>query len=166
MTEPSDRKVALVTGGGSGIGRAAALAFVGRGVAVVIADVDDAAGQQTLALINERGGDGAFVHTDVAQARDVEELLAGTVDAFGSLQHAFNCAGIGGKLAGTADGDEADWDRTIAVNLKGVWLCLRAEIKQMLAGGGGSIVNASSAVALRGAPGLGAYSASRGASSS
>jgi NAD(P)-dependent dehydrogenase (short-subunit alcohol dehydrogenase family) len=162
MTEPGDRKVTLVTGGGSGIGRAAALAFVSRGVAVVIADVDDAGGHETLALINERGGDGVFVHTDVAQARDVEELLARTVDAFGGLHHAFNCAGIGGKLAPTADCDEADWDRAIAVNLKGVWLCLRAEIKQMLAGGGGSIVNASSAAAIRSAPGLAAYSASKG----
>jgi NAD(P)-dependent dehydrogenase (short-subunit alcohol dehydrogenase family) len=162
MTGHNGGKVALVTGGGSGIGRAAALAFAGRGAAVVIADVDDAGGEQTVALINERGGEGLFVHTDVAQALAVEELLVHTVDAFGALHHAFNCAGIAGELAPTADCEEANWDRTIAVNLKGIWLCLRAEIKQMLAGGGGSIVNTSSVAGLRGFPGIPAYSASKG----
>ena len=162
MSGHNGGKVALVTGGGSGIGRAAALAFVGCGVAVVIADVDDAGGEQTVALVNERGGEGLFVHTDVAQAREVEQLLARTVDAFGGLHHAFNCAGIAGEIAPTADCDEANWDRTIAINLKGMWLCLRAEIQQMLAGGGGSIVNTSSVAGIRGFPGIPAYSASKG----
>jgi NAD(P)-dependent dehydrogenase (short-subunit alcohol dehydrogenase family) len=128
----------------------------------MIADVDDAAGQQTVALVNERGADGVFVHTDVAQARDVDELLRRTVNAYGGLHHAVNCAGIGGELAFIADGDEAIWERTIAVNLTGVWLCLRAEIKQMLAGGGGSIVNISAVAGIRGLPGISAYSASKG----
>ncbi|MEA2233699.1 MAG: hypothetical protein QOD83_3515 [Solirubrobacteraceae bacterium] len=163
MTAYNAGKVTLVTGGASGIGRAAALAFAGRGAAVVIADVDDAGGEQTVALINQRGGEGLFVHTDVTQARDVEELLARTVDTFGALHHAFNCAGIAGEMAPTADCDEENWDRTIAINLKGIWLCLRAEIKQMLAGGGGSIVNTSSVAGLRGFPGISAYSASKGA---
>jgi NAD(P)-dependent dehydrogenase (short-subunit alcohol dehydrogenase family) len=107
-----------------------------------------------------------FVHTDVTQAREVEELLASTVDAFGGLHHAFNCARVVGELAPTADCDEASWDRTIAINLKGMWLCLRAEIKQMLAGGGGSIVNTSSVAGIRGFPGIPACSASKGALSS
>jgi NAD(P)-dependent dehydrogenase (short-subunit alcohol dehydrogenase family) len=162
MSGHNGGKVALVTGGGSGIGRAAGLAFAGAGAAVVIADIDDAAGRQTVAQVNERGGDGLFVHTDVAQARKVEQLLARTVKAFAGLHHAFNCAGIAGEIASTADCDEANWDRTIAINLKGVWLCLRAEIKQMLAGGGGSIVNTSSVLGIRGFPGAAAYSASKG----
>ena len=154
--------VALVTGGASGIGRAAALAFAERGASVVIADIDRAGGEETVARVNERGGDGLFVHTDISQAAEVDELVARTVDAFGGLHRALNCAGIAGEIAATADCDEANWDRTIAINLKGMWLCLRAEIKQMLAAGGGSIVNTASVAGVVGFRGLPAYSASKG----
>lgn len=157
-----DTRVALVTGGGSGIGRAAALAFAAAGMAVAVADIDDAGGEETVARVNEIGGDGVFMHVDVAQASEVDELLNRTVDAFGGLHQAFNCAGIAGEMAPTADCDDANWDHTINVNLKGMWLCMRAEIKQMLAGGGGSIVNTSSVAGVRGFPGLPAYSASKG----
>jgi NAD(P)-dependent dehydrogenase (short-subunit alcohol dehydrogenase family) len=151
--------VALVTGSGSGIGRAAALAFAERGVSVVIADIDPVGGEQTVVGVNERGGEGMFVHTDISQADEVDELLARTVDAFGGLDRAVNCAAIASELAATADCDESNWDRTIAVNLKGTWLCLRAEIKQMLASGGGSIVNTASVAGVVGVAGLPAYNA-------
>jgi NAD(P)-dependent dehydrogenase (short-subunit alcohol dehydrogenase family) len=154
--------VALVTGGGSGIGRAAALAFAERGASVVIADIDPVGGEQTVVGVNERGGEGMFVHTDISQAGEVDELLARTVEAFGGLDRAVNCAAIASEPAATADCDESNWDRTIAVNLKGTWLCLRAEIKQMLANGGGSIVNTSSVAGVVGVAGFPAYSASKG----
>jgi NAD(P)-dependent dehydrogenase (short-subunit alcohol dehydrogenase family) len=162
MSEAERGKVALVTGGGSGIGRAAALAFAGRGAAVVVADIDRAGGEETVAAVNGGGGEALFVQTDVSQADAVDELLASAVDAFGGVHRALNCAGIAGEMAPTADCDEANWDRTIAINLKGMWLCLRAEIKQMLANGGGAIVNTSSVAGVRGFPGLPAYSASKG----
>jgi NAD(P)-dependent dehydrogenase (short-subunit alcohol dehydrogenase family) len=152
-------KVALVTGAGSGIGRASALAFAREGASVVVVDVDPAAGEETARLI----GDGAtFVSCDVASAADVESLVQRAVDLHGRLDCAHNNAGITLGFARVADVAEEDFDRTIAVNLKGVWLCMKYEIAQMLKQeGGGAIVNTASIAGLIGSPRTSAYTASK-----
>ena len=135
----SDRPVALVTGAGSGIGRAAALAFAARGAAVVAADIDADAARETAALVAES----TSVQADVAVARDVEAMVAHALERFGRLDWAFNNAGITTPPRRTAELDEADWDRVIAVDLKGVWLCMKYEIPALLRTRG-AIVNMSS----------------------
>jgi NAD(P)-dependent dehydrogenase (short-subunit alcohol dehydrogenase family) len=155
-------KVALVTGGGSGLGRASAVAFASQGAGVVVADIDVDGGDETVSLLEAAGGEGLFVRTDVSQADQVEQLVAQAVASFGALHYAFNSAGISGDIASTVDCTEENWDRTIATNLKGTWLCVRAEIPSMIAAGGGSIVNAASVAALVGYPGAPAYSAAKG----
>jgi NAD(P)-dependent dehydrogenase (short-subunit alcohol dehydrogenase family) len=154
-------QVALVTGAASGIGRATALAFAARGMRVVVSDVQLAAGEETVRLARERGGDARFVRADVSRASDVEMLVSGTLSAYGRLDIAFNNAGIEGVMAATAEAAEADFDRTLAVNLKGVWLCMRHEIPVMLARGRGAIVNCASIAGLVGFPRAGAYVASK-----
>jgi NAD(P)-dependent dehydrogenase (short-subunit alcohol dehydrogenase family) len=158
-----DGKVALVTGAGSGIGRATALAFARAGARVVAADVDEAGGAATAAQLTDAGGDGVFVRADVAVARDVEGLVAAAVARYGRLDYAHNNAGIEGSVApGTAfhEYPEDAWDRVLGVNLKGVWLCMQAEITQMLAQGGGAIVNTASIAGLVGGFGA-AYTAAK-----
>jgi NAD(P)-dependent dehydrogenase (short-subunit alcohol dehydrogenase family) len=162
MSKKFEGKVALVTGAASGIGRASALAFAREGAKAVVADVLAEGGQETVRMIKEAGGDGLFVRTDVAKAAEVESLIQETVDTYGRLDFAHNNAGIAGDEAPTADCTEENWDHTIAVNLKGVWLCMKYEIPQMLKLGGGAIVNTASTaglVALEGSP---AYCASKG----
>ena len=155
-------KVALVTGASSGIGRATALAFAKAGYAVVLADRADIGGHGVKAEIAAAGGTALFVHCDVAEEADVRNLVDRAVATFGRLDAAFNNAGIEGKPAPTADCTEENWDRTIAVNLKGVWLCMVHEIRQMLhQGSGGVIVNCASVAGLEGVPGLPAYCASK-----
>lgn len=154
-------KVALVTGGGSGIGRAAALAFAREGAKVVVSDVVIDGGEETVRLIKAAGGQAVFVKADVARPAEVDALIARVVDTYGRLDCAFNNAGIEGTMAQTADCSEENWDRTIAINLKGVWLCLKAEIPQMLKQGGGAIVNTASVAGLVGFAGLPAYVASK-----
>ena len=144
MAGAFDGKVVLVTGAGSGIGRASALAFVRQGARVVIADVDAVGGEETVQLIAQAGGEATFVRADVAVARDVEALVERTVEQFGRLDCAHNNAGIDGPLVPTTDYPEEDWQRVIGVNLTGVWLCLKYELRQMLMQGGGAIVNTSS----------------------
>ena len=162
MSGRLDGRVALVTGGGSGIGRATAVMFAAEGAAVAIADVDTDGGEETATLVEQQGGRCVFVRCDVSQAAEVEALVARAVEFLGGLDVAFNCAGIAGDLGATGDCNEDNWDRTIATNLKGVWLCMRAEINAMLTRGGGSIVNAASVAGLVGYPGLPAYSAAKG----
>ena len=155
-------KVALVTGASSGIGRATALAFAKAGYAVVLGDRADSGGHGVKAEIEAAGGTALFVHCDVAEEADVRNLVDRAVAAFGRLDAAFNNAGIEGAPAPTADCTEQNWDRTIAVNLKGVWLCMVHEIRQMLRqGSGGVIVNCASVAGLEGVPGLPAYCASK-----
>lgn len=154
-------KVALVTGAASGIGRATALAFAREGARVVVADYDADGGEETSNQIRQDGGEAIFVRTDVSKPADVEAMLAATMDAFGRLDFVFNNAGIEGQAAPTAEGTEENWDRVIAVNLKGVWLCMKAELPHMLAGGGGVIVNCSSIAGLVGFEGSPAYVASK-----
>lgn len=155
-------KVALVTGGSSGIGRAAALAFAREGAKVVVADVQVAGGQETVRLIRDAGGEAVFVRTDVANPVEVQALVDQAVQRYGRLDYAFNNAGIEGTLAPTAECSEENWNRTLEINLKGVWLCMRAEIAQMLKQGGGAIVNTASVAGLVGFQNLPAYCASKG----
>jgi NAD(P)-dependent dehydrogenase (short-subunit alcohol dehydrogenase family) len=155
-------KVALVTGGASGIGRACAQLFAREGASVVVSDVALEGGEQTVGLIEEDGGQASFVEADVSKASQVEALVGRTVETYGRLDYAFNNAGIEGPMAtNTADYTEEDWDRVIAVNLKGVWLCMKHEIPQMLSQGAGSIVNNSSVEGLVGLQGTSAYAASK-----
>jgi len=154
-------KVALVTGAGSGIGRATALACAREGAKVVAADIAVEGGEETVAHIKRAGGEAIFVATDVTQANAVQALIAAAVAAYGRLDCAHNNAGIEGVWATTADYPEDDWDRVMAVNLKGVWLCMKYEIPQMLQQGGGAIVNTASLAGLVGAKRLAAYVASK-----
>jgi len=155
-------KVALVTGGASGIGQACAQLFAKEGASVVLSDVALEGGHETVRLIEEDGGEAFFVEADVSEAAEVEALIGRTVEAHGRLDYAFNNAGIEGRMAtNTADYSEEDWDRVIAVNLKGVWLCMKNEISQMLSQGAGSIVNNSSVEGLVGLQGTSAYAASK-----
>ena len=145
------------------MGRAAALSFVREGAQVVVSDIAEAGGRETVRLVGEAGGQATYVHCDVASARDVESAVAATVAAYGRLDCAFNNAGIEGTPGCfIADVDEADWDRVHAINLKGVWLCMKYEIRQLLAqGGAGAIVNNASAAALSGWPEGSVYAAAK-----
>ncbi len=161
MTEEFVGKVALVTGGSAGIGRATALAFARQGASVVVADIDVSGGGETVRMIEQEGGEGLFVEADVSQAQDVKEMVERTIDAYGRLDFAFNNAGIEGERAPTADTNEENWDRVMDINLKGVWLCMKYEIPRMLEGGGGAIVNTSSVAGRVGFAQIPAYTASK-----
>ncbi len=136
-----DGKIALVTGGGSGIGQATALAFAREGAKVVVADVLVDGGEETVKRIKSAGGDAAFSKTNVAEATEVEAMVKYAVATYGHLDCAFNNAGIAGAAARTAEYTQAQWDRVIAINLTGVWLCMKYEIEQMQKQGGRAIVN-------------------------
>jgi NAD(P)-dependent dehydrogenase (short-subunit alcohol dehydrogenase family) len=163
MAENLDGKTALVTGAGSGIGRAASLAYATSGARVVVTDVNIEGGEETVQMIKESGGEAILVHADVSRPTDTEAMVNQAVKAFGSLDYAFNNAGIGGGRDRhlTADYLEEDWDRVMAINLKGVWLCMKAEIPQMLKQGKGAIVNTASIAGLVGLSGTVAYVAAK-----
>lgn len=137
-------KIGLVTGAGSGIGREVALLMARDGANVVVADVADDHGIETVKMIQRTGGGAAFVHADVSDPAQVEAMVKFAVDTYGGLHLAVNNAGIGGPAALMGDYPVDGWDKVIGVNLTGVFLCLRAELPVMAAGGGGSIVNISS----------------------
>lgn len=161
MPELED-KIALVTGGGSGIGRETAVLFGRAGAKIVVAGRREKEGQETIELIRAAGGDGLFVATDTSKSADVDALIKRTAEHFGRLDIAFNNAGTEGVWSPIARQSEEDFDRTLGVNLKGVWLCLKYEIRQMVKqGGGGAIVNAASVFGLIGSTGSAAYSASK-----
>jgi NAD(P)-dependent dehydrogenase (short-subunit alcohol dehydrogenase family) len=154
-------KAALVTGGGSGLGRASAIALARAGATVTVADVDEQGGKETAALVTqEAGGDAEFVRADVTQADEVEAMVDKAVAQWGHLDCALNNAGTTGVSAPTADYTIEDWNRAIALNLTGVFLCLKYELPAMLERGG-AIVNMASGAGLVGFPGLPAYVASK-----
>jgi NAD(P)-dependent dehydrogenase (short-subunit alcohol dehydrogenase family) len=152
-----DRKVALVTGGGSGIGRAAGLCFAREGARVVIGDISVEGGEETARLVRAGGGEAMFIRTDVRKDGGVKALVERVVEAYGRLDCAFNNAGIEGVRALTADYPQDMWDRILAVDLTGVWQCMRYEIPHMLRQGGGAIVNTASVLGLVGQVGDVAY---------
>lgn len=155
-------KVALVTGGGNGIGRATVLGFAARGARVVIVDRDAAGGEAVAGVVRQQGGEATFVAADVTQASSVQAYVARAVEAYGRIDCFHNNAGIEGKIAPIADYDEAMFDQVMAVNVRGVFLGLKYVLKQMLAqGGGGAIVNTASTAGLMGSPGMPAYVASK-----
>jgi NAD(P)-dependent dehydrogenase (short-subunit alcohol dehydrogenase family) len=161
MSKSFTGKVALVTGASSGIGRATALAFAREGAKVVISDVVVDGGNETVQLIKKAGGEAIFVKADVAQAADVESLVQQTVATYGRLDCAHNNAGISGPLTTVTDTAESKWDRVIAINLKGVWLCLKYELQHMSKQGSGAVVNTASGAGLVGIAGASAYVASK-----
>jgi NAD(P)-dependent dehydrogenase (short-subunit alcohol dehydrogenase family) len=161
MAGSLEGKVVLVTGGGSGIGRATALLLAKQGAKVMIADYVPEGALKTVAMIKESGGTADCLVADVSVTKQVEMTVAKTVETYGRIDGAFNNAGIEGKMAGTIDTSEENFDRTIAINLKGVWLCMKYEIPQMLKQGGGAIVNTASIAGLVGFEGGSAYNASK-----
>jgi NAD(P)-dependent dehydrogenase (short-subunit alcohol dehydrogenase family) len=162
MTRDLEGRIALITGGTSGIGRDTAVLFAKAGAKVVVTGRREAEGNETVELVRAAGGEALFVKGDVSKAVDVEMFVKKTVEKFGRLDVAFNNAGIEGVWVPIISQTEEDWDRTIDINLKGVWLCLKYEIRQMLKqGGGGSIVNMSSVAGLMGSAGAATYCASK-----
>jgi len=162
MTRELQGKIGLVTGGTSGIGRDTAVLFAKAGAKVVVAGRREVEGKETVDLIRAAGGDGLFLKADVSKAADVDALVQRTVEKFGRLDVAFNNAGIEGHWLPITEQSEEDWDRTVDINLKGVWLCLKYEIRQMLKqGGGGAIVNMASVAGMMGLAGAATYSASK-----
>lgn len=161
MAGDLNNKVAIITGGTSGIGREAAVLFAQGGAKVVVAGRRETEGNETLGLVRKAGSDGLFVKTDVSKAADVKALVQKTVQKFGRLDLAFNNAGIEGDWKPLTELTEEDWDQVIDINLKGVWLCLKYEIPEMLKSGGGAIVNMSSVAGLMGTPAAAPYGASK-----
>ena len=152
-------KVAIVTGGAFGIGKATAIAFAKKGARVVIADlVEDA---EAVNAIKALGGEVIFIKCDVSKTEDVKAMIEKTIATFGRLDYAFNNAGIEGSNGTTQECSEENWDKTIAVNLKGIWLCMKQEIPEILKQGKGVIINCASVAGLIGFPGLPAYVASK-----
>jgi len=155
-------KVAFVTGGASGIGRAAAMAFAREGACIVTADVSERDNQETARLIEEEGGRVIAVQCDVTRGEEVKKALAKTIEVFGRLDFAFNNAGIEPrKPSPTAEYDEEEWDRIFDINLRGVFLCMKHEIPLILKQGGGAIVNTSSGAGVIGIKGSPAYTAAK-----
>lgn len=154
-------KVAFVTGAGGGIGRAAALAFAREGAAVAVADVAEKENQRTAQMIEELGGRALAVRCDVTKSEDVQRALGTTVETFGRLDFAFNNAGVEYRITATDDVTEAEWDRVVDIDLRGVFLCMKYEIPLLLRSGGGAIVNTSSGAGVKGFKGGAAYVAAK-----
>jgi NAD(P)-dependent dehydrogenase (short-subunit alcohol dehydrogenase family) len=154
-------KVALITGGGGGIGRATALGFALRGAKVMVVDHDAENGRVTTEVVAQQGGEAKFTPADVTKSASVQDYVKATLDAYGRIDCFFNNAGIEGKLVPIQDYDEAVFDQVIAVNLKGVFLGLRYVLPEMLKQGSGTVVNTASVAGLIGTPGMPAYVASK-----
>lgn len=159
MEKSFKNKVAIVTGGSFGIGRATAIEFAKRGAKVVVVDwIED---NETIDLIKKIGGEAIFVKCDVSKEADVKRMIDATINAFKRLDFAFNNAGVEGAQGNTADCTVENWDKTIGINLKGIWLCMKNELPIMLKQGNGAIVNTASIAGLVGFTGLPAYVASK-----
>ncbi len=156
-----DGKVALVTGGGSGIGRATALAFAREGAQVVIGNRNEERGDEAVRAILAAGGKASFLRTDISQANDVEALVDHTMKTFGRLDVAFNNAGVEGDVRPLTEQTEANYQAVMDINVKGVWLSMKHQIPRMIEQGRGAIVNTSSIAGLIGFPGVGLYVASK-----
>lgn len=156
-----DGKIALVTGAAAGIGRATALKFAKEGAKVVVSDIDVKGGEETASLIRKNGGEAIFEAADTSNPDEVDKLLANAVKAYGRLDCACNNAGIEGKIVSMAEQEIENYDAVMAVNARGTFLCLKAEITEMLKTGGGAIVNLSSIAGLIGFPDLSPYVASK-----
>lgn len=156
-----DGLVALVTGSGAGIGRATAVKFAEEGAKVVVSDVNAGGGEETVSVIGRAGGEATFLPCDISRPNDVEALVRGTVARYGKLDCACNNAGIEGRIVPFAEQTIDTFDRVISVNLRGTFLCLKAEISEMAKTGGGAIVNLASVAGLVGFPGLSPYVASK-----
>jgi NAD(P)-dependent dehydrogenase (short-subunit alcohol dehydrogenase family) len=161
MVRRLEGKVVIVTGGGSGIGRASALCFADEGAKVVVGDVSVQGGEETVRMISASGGDALFVKCDVSVIADAKEMVQKTVEWYGKLDCAFNNAGIEGINAPVADYPDEVWDKAIGVNLIGVYHCMKHEIPAMLKSGGGSIVNNSSILGMVGFANASAYVAAK-----
>jgi NAD(P)-dependent dehydrogenase (short-subunit alcohol dehydrogenase family) len=158
-----DNKVVLITGASSGIGQAAAVALAQAGARLVLADIDGDGGARTIHKVEEIGGQATYITCDVTQPREVEAAVQRALSAYGALHHAVNSAGIsgGGMQKPLLEWDEDEFDRIMTVNVRGIWLCMKAQIPAILKSGGGSIVNLASVAGLIGAPGGAAYAASK-----
>lgn len=154
-------KIALITGGGSGIGQAACLEFARAGARVVVVDIDAASGEKTAAAVRELGGEARFIRADVSQSREVQNYVDQTLSAYGRIDAFFNNAGIEGVVSPLAEYDEDNWDRVIGINLKGTFLGLRYVLPVMIAQKKGVVVNTASVAGTVGAPNMAAYSASK-----
>ena len=156
-----DGKVALITGAGSGIGRASALVFAREGAKVALADIVVEGGEETVRMVKEAAGEAFFIKADVSNAADVEAMVNTVVETYGRIDCAYNNAGIEGQLASTDEYAEDMFDKVIGINLTGVWLCMKYELPHMLKQGSGAIVNTASGAGLIGVAGMSAYVASK-----
>lgn len=161
MAKLFEDKIALITGAASGIGRATARAFADEGARVIVLDVSTEAGHETVQLVEEDGGEAAFIKADVSQAEEVQAAIQTIIETYGRLDIGINNAGIAGPWTRVADLSFDDWDQVLAINLNGVFYCMHYEIKQMLQQGAGVIVNTASVAGLRGLANASAYSASK-----
>jgi NAD(P)-dependent dehydrogenase (short-subunit alcohol dehydrogenase family) len=159
MEKTFKNKTAIVTGGSFGIGRATAIAFAKAGANVIVADVIE--DNETIDAITKAGGKAVFVKCDVAKENEVKAMVKAAIDNYGRLDYAFNNAGIEGLAGSTIDCTNENWERTIGVNLTGVWYCMKHQIPEMLKTGNAAIVNCASIAGLVGFPGLPAYVASK-----
>ena len=157
-----ENKVAVITGAGSGVGRATALLFAKEGAKIVVADIVVEGGEETVRQIKEYGREAIFEKVDVSQAGDAQKMVKAAVDNYGKLDILYNNAGIEGPTTLTASFSESDWDRVVSVNLKGVFLCSKYAIPQMMKQGGGVIINTASIAGLVGLSYKSAYAASKG----
>jgi NAD(P)-dependent dehydrogenase (short-subunit alcohol dehydrogenase family) len=162
MSETMKNKIALVMGGGAGTGRATVLAFAKEGAKVVIADVNEEGGRETLELVRAEGGEGLFITANMGDAADVQQVIEQSRQTYGGLHMVSNNAALGAPNKPVTDLSEQEWDRCMAVTLRGVWLCMKYQLPLIEESGGGAIVNVASVSGIRGEAFQSAYAAAKG----